>query len=576
MTFSLISVAVLFIAVLIILIEVVRAVNRGFRKTLITLASLFLAVFSSIVITNFTSDFFARFSASLIKSLIDISDFSEKLPSIIKIITAYADALVAPIVFLVTFFVMRGIIAIVMAIVNKAVSKRLESGKYEPEDAPNYRKKPNLTNGLLGALCGLMVVVICISPVMGSIKIIGKTFNNMNANTDALGIRIKSSVTQYVDKCSNDLVGNVFYYCGGNLIYRSTASSKLNENYFGIEREIDGTFNTLNDIMNVSNTINNLGSATEEEKNELRNLGSNINKAETLKTVAADIVPVLAKKWANNEPYEGVEKPKVNKAANTFFNQMLHVCKQSTSETVGDDLSTLINVYIIAFENDILASENYKEMLEQAKKTGAFDLIKKELEKNPRMAGISLELDNMTIRSVATAIQSFNIENYDALMGDVTDTLNKAMKLEGQERLDYVNDLTKSYIHQYGIDIGDDVAEEISARLVEELVDHRNTEITVDDIKAFMDKYSVKASGPSGSGNNSSTVLPTPDDETENDGVVEEDPSTEDVGNGDENEYIPDEIYPDDGFGDNITDETGGEGDISGEDPWTETGDIWY
>ena len=77
-------------------------------------------------------------------------------------------------------------------------------------------------------------------------------------------------------------------------------------------------------------------------------LGKEINKAETLKTVAADIVPELSKNWLDGKPYLGTDKPKFNKISESVFNKMLYVCKSSTVDTVGDDLNTLLNVYMIA------------------------------------------------------------------------------------------------------------------------------------------------------------------------------------------------------------------------------------
>ena len=492
MTFSLISVAVFLIAALIIIIEVVRALKRGFRKTLITLASLFLALFSSIIIAYFTSDLLAMLGYNLVNRIVDFSRFSEKIPSLKEIVMSYTDAVIAPAVFLITFFVMRGIIAIFMAIVNKSMANKISINKYESEDAPYYRKKPALTNALLGAFCGFMVAVICISPLMGTLKMLTKSFERINENSGTFGIKIKSDVIQNIDNYSNDIVGNVIYYCGGNLVYKSTATSTLNGNHFGFEREVDETFSTMGDIMKVSSTLSNISSASEVEKDKLRNLGSNINKAETLKRVAADVVPQLAENWSKNESYEGVEKPKINRVASTFFNQMLHVCTKSTTETVGEDLSTLLNVYLIAYENGILMSENYKDMLEKSKQTGALELIKKELKKNPRMASISLEIDNMTVSSLATAIQSVNLDNYDVLVGEISGVLNDAMRLDGEERLNYIRRYTKGYIHDYGIDIGDDVVDEVTQRLVDEVMNKSGGEVSIDDIKAFRDNYSVK------------------------------------------------------------------------------------
>ena len=512
MTFSLISLAVLLIAALVIVIEVVRAINRGRHKTLVTLASLFLALFVSIIVTGFLSKLLAKYMLSFIKSVIDISEFSNKITTTESILFAYADAFVAPLIFLFVFILVRILIAIVIKIVYTVRNNDIDDKRYESEDAPSYKKKPNFVNGLLGALCGFLVMVVCIAPILGSVKIATKTFKQLNEASETTNVKFKQNAIKLFENCSNDLVGNVFYYCGGNLVYRSVATSKLNDNYFGLKNEIDNTFITAENLLSMNQLLNNIDAATDEEKKMLKNLGRDVDKTETLKSATADVLPVIAKNWLNDEDYEGIKKPKVSKACESFFDKMLYVCKSTTPETVGDDLSTLLNVYLIAYEHGVLVSENYKEMIEKAKVSGAFDLIKKELNKNPRMAGISVDIDTMGMKSIASALQSFNFENYDILMNDITSVLNDAINRDNKERLDYVTEMTKQYIQQYGIDLGDDVAEEVAQRLVDELVDHR-TSVTVEDLKEFWDKYSIKAKGEnnannSGTNNGTNNIVP--------------------------------------------------------------------
>lgn len=542
MTFSLISVAILLITALVIVIEAVRAIRRGRKKTLITFASILLSVFVSMLVTKFLSDLFAKYVVKFIKSAVDITNISDKLASIDEILFAYSDAVIAPLTFLVVFILVRLLIALVIKIVYN-INQRKGNGKlYECEDAPDSKKKPKLVNGLFGALCGFMVMVIVVSPFMGTLKIATKAFKNMNKEGDTFNVRIKDDALWYFDRCSDDFIGSILYYSGGILVYKAVSSSELNDNHFALEKEIDNTFSTAGDLLNMGNVLENISVATEEEKNMLRNLGGNVDKSETLKSATADILPVLSKKWINDESYEGISKPKVSKASESFFDKMLYVCTKSTADTVGADLSSLLNVYLIAFENDILISENYKDMIERAKMTGAFDLIKSELSKNPRMAGLDVELDTLTIKSIASAIQNFNFENYDNLMSNISNILNQALSLDGQQRLNYVAQHTKTYINQHGIDVGDDVVKEISERLVDELVDHR-TNVTVDDIKSFWDKYSVAKK------NNSSTdsdtdSQPTPENppqtnEPEIDNPIEDD--LED--NGEEDvEIFPEEV----------------------------------
>ena len=547
MTFSLISVAILLITALVIVIEVVRAINRGRKKTLVTLASIFLSVFVSILITKFLSNLFAKFVLKFVKSAFDISSIADKLKSIDDILFAYSDSLIAPITFFAVFILVRLLIALIIKLVFNVNQKKSAEKLYECEDASESKKKPKLINGLLGALCGFMVMVITVSPFVGTLKMATKAFRNVNKEDATFDIRIKDEALLFFDRCSDDLVGSIFYYSGGIFVYKAVATSELNDNHFALENEIDNTFLTADDLMSMMSVLNHIATASEAEKNMLRNLGTNVDKAETLKAATADILPVLSKKWMNDEPYEGAVKPKVSKASESFFDKMLYICTKSTPDTVGADLSSLLNVYLIAFENDLVISENYKEMLEKAKITGAFELIKNELKKNPRMSGIDLELDNTTMKSIASAIQTFNPENYDNLMNNITGMLNNAINLDGQQRFDFITQYTKNFINQHGINLGDDVVNEITQRFIDELVEDK-TNVTVDDLKAFWDKYSVVQKSSS---NTDIGTQPTPEvpPQTETPDEVEPPLESEPV----------DDIIQEDGGNENIDVDNGGE-----------------
>lgn len=496
MNFNIISVALLCIVAFAIMLEIIRAINRGFRKNILTIATIFSALFISIVVTNFVSKFVTPSLFYRVDNSHGITQSFDEIASINDILFAYIDAVISPFVFVVLFVVFRILISIVVSIVYKKQKEKTAARVYEDEDAPAHKKNPKIFNALLGALCGLLLSVIFISPIMGSLKVCTGAIKALNANESSSKVTVKSDFTKLIDVCSKDAVGNVVYYCGGNLIYKSVATSKLNDNHFALEKEAKATIRSINNVFGSSNMFSNIDSTDQSSRDSLRNIDKEINSAETLKTVYADIVPELSKKWLNGEDYNGMKKPRINSVSETFFNKMLFVCKSSTPDTVGEDFSTLINVYIIAYENGILSTGNYKEMIEKAKATGAFEQIKRELSENPRMAGISLEVDEIAIKSVAKALKNFNFENYDYLMNNIANTLSIAMNYEGEAREQYISNMTKNYINNYGIDIGEDIVDEITQRFMDEVMDGK-TYVTVDDVKAFWDKYSEGSSSAS-------------------------------------------------------------------------------
>ena len=576
MTFSLISIAIMLITALVITIEVLRATRRGIQKTLVSLASIFLALFSSIVITRFLSKVFTNIAIDELD--IDLSSIEKTFPSANSLMYSFTDALVAPIVFLFVFLIMRVLIAIVISIVNKANYKKVSEKPYQQEDAPQYQRKPRLVSGLLGAFCGFMIMTVCISPIFGTLKVMSKALKG-NDEAKVLSLGLGDELIAYVDGYSKDFSGSIIYYCGGNLVYKAVATSTLNDNHFAVGEEVEETFENYDKIASVGTILNDLDGATPEMKASAHDFGDNINRAETLKALSYDIFPKLAKSWLDDKPYSAFgatwSKPNVNGACESFFNKMLNVCRQSTPDTVGQDFTTLINVYIIAHENGILFTQDYKTMVEKATATGAFELIRKELSKNPRMAGIAVDIDTMSTKSLASALQMVNINNYENLMNNMMGMLNYSMIYSDKSQQEFIKNNITSLINNYGIGVGGDIVDTLSEQLVEDVIGNKSS-VTVDDIKSFWEKYATS--------NGLSTALPdtstqtTPSTDTQqsnnstnqNQSPVETDDSN--LNGGEENVPGEDELGTGDGNG--TGDENGdenGTGDENGNE--YETGD---
>ena len=107
MVLSLLSVAILLIAIFEIIMETVKAVNKGLKKSLVTLASIMLSIFLSLVLTQPVSNLLVNPIANLLKKLVNLSALENTVPSLPSVIGAYADALISPLIFLILFFLFK-------------------------------------------------------------------------------------------------------------------------------------------------------------------------------------------------------------------------------------------------------------------------------------------------------------------------------------------------------------------------------------------------------------------------------------------------------------------------------------
>ena len=164
---------------------------------------------------------------------------------------------------------------------------------------------------------------------------------------------------------------------------------------------------------------------------------------------------------------------------------------------------------------------NYKEMVEKANDTGALELIRQELSKNPRMSGISLETNSMGIKSLASALQMFNVENYDGLMNNITNMLNYSMNYTDENQLTFVKNNLSALINNYGIRAGQDIIDSVSDELINDVMRGKSS-VSVEDIREFWDKYSVVTDT-----NTSTQPQTTPPAENSNEPSENEEPENE-------------------------------------------------
>ncbi len=490
MSFNLISLAVLFIAAIIITFEIIRAFSRGVKKSLVTLASIFISLFSSIAITFWLSDIIKTPLIDILKRLKAMDIIFERFPSIGDVVFAYADAILSPILFVLMFIVLRIIIGIIFAIVFKQQEKKNGNVMYENEDAPQYKKKPRPTCAILGTISGFLVSMIIFTPIVGTLRMSSLAGHSVNDSDSAFNFKINAKLVKTIDKFSNDAIGSIFYYAGGALIYKAVSTSRLNDNHFELSTEIKETFDGVDDVLNVGVIVSNIADASPDQKEMLKGVGSQINDSETLKSLAADIIPDISTKWLAGVPYYNVNRPNVGRASSIFFDQMLHVCKSSTPDTIGADLNTLLNVYLIAYDYGILTCEDYDEMIKISNETGVFDRMKEELNKNRRMSGIALEIDTMSVRVISSVIFSLDPADYAGVTESITGMLNDALELDKDERIDYITKEAEKYIEEYEVEIDESIARELAEEFSNQLLDTHTT-LTVEDVEKFWEDYTL-------------------------------------------------------------------------------------
>jgi hypothetical protein len=175
-----------------------------------------------------------------------------------------------------------------------------------------------------------------------------------------------------------------------------------------------------------------------------------------------------------------------------LLDQALLVCKETTPECAGRDITTILNIYLIAVENGLTDNPDREQLMETLEEGGVLDLIYAELRKNPCMTHLCDELSNTALRIMASAIDwaNFSPDVYDNLMNNLSEAMNLVNGMEGatfNQQVDSMTQYTMHYAQEYGFDIPESMAKMAATAMVEQL--SGSGKLDAEALDEFFDYY---------------------------------------------------------------------------------------
>ena len=482
-----------------IAIEVLRGLRRNLVWTAVSLATVVLSALVAAPLAVWLSDFPAQRLGDLLLDLLPSLDaLSESFPSILPLITGIADALLSPVLFVFLFLILRLIARITVSILFRKPLSPLPDDPadpmYEGANAPWYRRHSRLLGGLTGGLCGLIASMILLSPVVGALS----TADNLldGANSDRIkweSMGFEEELIDSVRSVSGDPAVAVLEAMGCGLIFDASACTRLNGNPAYLRREADACMAAVDDIVVIVGMLQSPEDITPDQREALGHLEERIQASEAVKMIAADTVNLIADTWLEGNTFMKIGMPEFGELVDPLMTGILRVCAESNASCVSRDIGTLLRIYLIAVDNDLLVNPDYDELADSLDEGGVLNLIYDELVKNPCMAHLAGKLTDMSLRIMMSALEWSDIseQQMESLMGDLSDALNQINGQSGsaEERVETMKEYTMQYAEKYGIKVPPALAEMASVALIEKLGD-RGSSLTSEDLWEFLEDFS--------------------------------------------------------------------------------------
>lgn len=510
MSFTLFSLILLLAVGAAVFIEVRRGLRRGFVRTAVTLASVLVSALGAIVLSVWLSNIPSQMLSEIIALYIPaLETFAAQFPHVNDILVAAVDALLTPILFVVFFLLLRLILRIVLAILFRsgwryepddpryagtpARPNSLFSPDYESENAPWHRRHERLTAGITGGVCGFLAALCLLSPVLGTLSTAGTLLRGLkDMKVSLAGVGLGNDQLAAVEPYVNDSAVAVLGAAGGELIFDAVSTTTLNGHTVTLRREVEACMDVCGDFVQVFRIIPKMDTATEEQKAIIAGLGESMNDSQITRLLAADFLNGAANAWLEGKKYMSISRPVCGEILDPLMDKALLVCAEATPECAGRDITTILNVYLIAVENGLAGNPDKEDLMGALDDGGVLDQIYAELKKNPCMAHLADELSNTALRIMASAIDwaDFSPDVYRDLMDNLSEAMNLVNGMEGAtftEQVDSMTRYTMHYAEQYGIDLPESMAKMAATAMVEQL--SGSGKLDADKLDEFFDYY---------------------------------------------------------------------------------------
>ncbi len=419
--------------------------------------------------------------------------FFHEIPLAEESIVAILSLLIAPLLFVFFFVILRHVFSTLGIILDKKVPAVGAPGKH---DAP-------IACGI-GALNGLMIGIITLIPLCSVLPMMGDVAGAFLHETDVQQTKAWDSmedsvIVEGLDNLyvANDLLENPIGTVVTTLetpVYNWLTSTSLRggETPFQMDDDLCDLGRTVGDILCAVDTLD--GDFAEPDKATLHHAVDTLTGSPWTSAMGAEVLLGVARQWQAGEPFLGVYPPETAEMVQPAVRALYEIWSTESTEDLRGDLHTVMDVLgTLAlngfFDDGVSSSDLLVRLTERTNRPGGKTLreeLRDMLAENQHMAPLAAELDAMTTKVVSSVLSDElrNNDNHAPAIADVAVTLTDAMEMEGEERAASVCDAARNALKDTDIVVPDEVVVDISNDIIDEC--GGDGEITGDEVKEYL------------------------------------------------------------------------------------------
>ena len=469
MDFTALSVVTLTVLAMVVFVQVNKGYKLGFLASILKLSAAVISVFAGVLVSTILSDKIVDSVMSLVVELEFYFTLVNEVPFITPIVAALVEILCSIILFTPIYFILNGIIALIIKLFYNKHKKA--AGEYVSEDEDDLYKKSGKAGAVVGAVTGVIFTFIIMTPIFGTLSIVTDVVSVIDTyvEDDISNEPVVSEIMSY----SDDFTLTVMKTCGTERLFDLVARTEINGATIRLISEINAIKGL--DVNSLLESFSNPDALVSGDLSfsSIEKVLNEADKSVMAKMLLAGLLSELSDAWLNGEEYLGMPRPSFgnDEIVDPFMTELFRVCRTTTHKTVIDDLSTIINVCNhLTVITDILSTGNYDTIMKEFSEGGTLELIEAEFLTNPHMASLAGTIHDMAFRTILGEFNNvLGGDAYDDLINNIADSLNDVLHMSGSIQTSVLTEQMQEYLDSTGVEVPPEITTMFADSLLEKL-----------------------------------------------------------------------------------------------------------
>ncbi len=468
-----IKTAFLGVCLLILLLGVLAGFLRRTNRALVRLITLVFCAAGAFLIAKFGVK---KLGASAVESLVgqlvenpDLVAYVENNPEFVDLLVSLCTALVAPILFLVCYVILKAITLIIYKIICWVF---------------HVKKKPRVlgrTGGaLIGLACGLIGVLVLVTPVFGYVHMADHVLGELPVSEEDSTMAQVNTVTEICDTPVAATVYNVL----GDTLFAELTSVKWNDEKIVLTDEID-TVVVVVDSFSVlkQNSMENYGDA---EIEAVSNMTTAIGESPLFSNLGSGLLAGASNAWLRGDSFLGISKPQITENVGTMLDGFLKVFSTSNAENFGDDLKTFSDLFAVLIKHDLFgaATQTENDFATQLTAVGVINEVYATLDANPHMQPVKKAIADIGVRIMMSSlgVPADLRETHGEMMKDIAEALKQLADENGNMDATELKNELKSIVGAHEVEVSDSALQLVADGFAAEFTSEEMNTLTQSEI----------------------------------------------------------------------------------------------